>query len=669
MKNIYIILITSFICEFSFSQNDTDSVEILNKSSSLFSSTPASVKNASNNLRIGGNFRFFNYIRNFQEMYPLDIANYYSGEYPQKTLISIGTGYRDPMLLMTISGSPTKDVSFGTDLILNSPFNGDFRSSSNIFDLNLGSNIYSTIQTGFAKLGFQIGGISWYRQSKLTVWAEEGYLRYSLFDRAPYDPIFDNVTQKYSQYFNSGTIEQDIRFGNVAFKGITMTGSQIQGPGNSDFTFTSILGKTQNNNTRVLGNGKDDYSYGINIKNIFSSNFIAYNYFRSSTFTDSTNVKFNYFDVNSLEYQTKLYMLDVFGEVGIGSFGNQDNSSYGTAILFNLRTPRSYTYFPFLFQFSYIEPEVVNVNSAIQNASVVDLITTTVIDNGTNPTVLAGFGGPMNSVGYLANNRVGGSLSGEMEFGNLKITLAVAAYKELERISSNLSYGHIISGLFLSRISYFQTGFNPYGTFNSYYRGVYENVNIQDTIFSESGYELSSLFDSEGNMNFDKYYFASDLHLKFKGKIMNKDFYVFSLTNYNTAQDYLTLLPIINDEPFLRQFCTQIDLVYNYSERLNVLAKFGLESILANRFTDLDIENPLNITDSEHPLFDDYNDYEPSFKARHQNINQYGFGLDYKLNDGLHLYLRHFFYDFHDKNFSLNKINVSETTVELKVNL
>ena len=160
MKNIYIILITSFICEFSFSQNETDSVETLNKSSSLFSSTPASVKNASNNLRIGGNYRFFNYIRNFQEMYPLDIANYYSGEYPQKKLISIGTGYRDPMLLMTISGSPTKDVSFGTDLILNSPFNGDFRSSSNIFDLNLGSNIYSTIQTGFAKLGFQIGGIS-----------------------------------------------------------------------------------------------------------------------------------------------------------------------------------------------------------------------------------------------------------------------------------------------------------------------------------------------------------------------------------------------------------------------------------------------------------------------------------------------------------------------------
>ena len=68
------------------------------------------------------------------------------------------------------------------------------------------------------------------------------------------------------------------------------------------------------------------------------------------------------------------------------------------------------------------------------------------------------------------------------------------------------------------------------------------------------------------------------------------------------------------------------------------------------------LENP------DNPLYDDYNDYEPSFKARHQ-INQYGFGLDYKLNDGLHLYLRHFFYAFMIK-ISANKINVSETTVE-----
>jgi len=36
-------------------------------------------------------------------------------------------------------------------------------------------------------------------------------------------------------------LNQDIRFGNVAFKGITMTGSQIQGPGNSDLLLHQFL--------------------------------------------------------------------------------------------------------------------------------------------------------------------------------------------------------------------------------------------------------------------------------------------------------------------------------------------------------------------------------------------------------------------------------------------
>ena len=59
-------------------------------------------------------------------------------------------------------------------------------------------------------------GIKWYRQSKLTVWAEEGYLRYSLFERAPYDPLTKNVEDRYSKYYDKGSISQDLRFGNIS---------------------------------------------------------------------------------------------------------------------------------------------------------------------------------------------------------------------------------------------------------------------------------------------------------------------------------------------------------------------------------------------------------------------------------------------------------------------
>ena len=53
-----------------------------------------------------------------------------------------------------------------------------------LFHLILVLIFYSTLESDFGKFKVHAGGISWYRQSKLTVWAEEGYLRYSLFERA-----------------------------------------------------------------------------------------------------------------------------------------------------------------------------------------------------------------------------------------------------------------------------------------------------------------------------------------------------------------------------------------------------------------------------------------------------------------------------------------------------
>ena len=78
--------------------SQTDSV------STYFKSTPTNVKDPIANIRMGGYFRFLGYVRNFQEMYDFDVPNYYSGIHPQATTISIGTGYREPMMMLSISG-------------------------------------------------------------------------------------------------------------------------------------------------------------------------------------------------------------------------------------------------------------------------------------------------------------------------------------------------------------------------------------------------------------------------------------------------------------------------------------------------------------------------------------------------------------------------------------
>ena len=131
-----------------------------------FKSATLSIKDPVSNIKFGGYFRFLGYVRDLPTMYPLDIPSYYSGVFPQQTTISVGTGYREPMMLLSIGGTAKKNITFGTDLMLNSAFNGDLESGS--ISLNLGTNFYSTLVSDFGKFKVHAGGISWYRPVSYT---------------------------------------------------------------------------------------------------------------------------------------------------------------------------------------------------------------------------------------------------------------------------------------------------------------------------------------------------------------------------------------------------------------------------------------------------------------------------------------------------------------------
>ena len=651
---ILFIISTPFL---SISQTDSNATN--------FQSTPINIKDPISNIRMGGYFRFLGYVRNFQEMYDFDVPNYYSGEYPQPTTIGIGTGYREPMMMLSISGKANKNVSLGTDLMLNSPFNGKFENNS--IAMYLGTNLYSTINTDFGKFGVHAGGIKWYRQSKLTVWAEEGYLRYSLFERAPYDPLSKEVVERYSKYYDKGSISQDIRFGNVAFQGVTLTGSAIDGPSSSTFSFQSIIGKTQHNIGEIISYGKDDYCAGLRINNDLSkgSNF-ALNYFTSITATDSVKNNFRQFSIQSLEFNFKLRKLRFTGEGGIGSYESHINEKEsGEVFVINVDIPKEYSWIPFKLQYSRIAPEAVNVNSSFKNTSVVELVHSAIVEEGADETIMTSFGGPINNLGYLANNREGFSLNTEFKIGDLVVSGGFGFYSEIERINANFSYSHNTNGLMLSRIAYFNSGYGPYKQFNSYYRGVFENVNISDSVYvNDSTLSLSGYLDTNGFPLFDKFYCSSDLHLKYKTKVFGKNLYLFSLTNYNTAQDFFSILPVTNSSAFIRHFNQQFDLCYELNKTTTFVFKYGIERVLGNEFTDID---------DTDPYLDDHiwgvtEEYIPSYKPRDQFGNLVGFGFDIKLNNGAYLFLRHAVFHYYDKNFSATNIKGSESTLELKIN-
>ena len=229
-------------------------------------------------------------------------------------------------------------------------------------------------------------------------------------------------------------------------------------------------------------------------------------------------------------------------------------------------------------------------------------------------------------------------------------------YSELSRINSILSYNHISTGLILSRISYFSTGYGPYNHLNSYYRGVYENVPVTDSL----------LIDSLGNPLFDKFYCSSDLHLKYKTRLFNNDIYLFSLTNYNTAQDFFSVLPAVSEDAFIRQFNHQFDVCYSLSPSVSLVLKHAFERVIASNKTELDTYDPFPIDALGVDLGEQ--GYSPSLKARNQFGQIIGLGFDIQVSDGAFLFLRHSRFSFEDKNFAETNIKGSETTIELKIN-
>ena len=174
----------------------------------------------------------------------------------------------------------------------------------------------------------------------------------------------------------------------------------------------------------------------------------------------------------------------------------------------------------------------------------------------------------------------------------------------------------------------------------------------------------SGLIDTNGLPLFDKFYCSSDLHLKYRTKLFGKNMYFFSLTNYNTAQDFFSVLPVVNSTAFIRHFNQQFDICYELGKRTTLVLKYGVERVLGNRYTDVDNADP-------YPLDNTWGvteDYIPSYKPRNQFGNFLGLGFDIKLNEGAYLFLRHAAFHYYDKSFSATNIKGSESTIELKIN-
>ena len=603
-----------------------------------FSSNILSYKNPSSSVSFSGYYRFLGFVRNQKETFPNN-----SGK---TVVISAGDAYREPMLLLKINGKTTDNITFGADLMLNSLYKGPSEELNQALTLNLGLNINTSIKTKIGTFNFKSGGVSWYRQSRLTVWGNRSFNRSSIYERRPQTPLNKLPINRYSNYYHNGLIDQGIRYGSRAFQGIFLQGTKLP----LNFSIKGVIGKSNFNRSILESN--DNFTGCFKIKNSLNNNSkIAYNYLYSWANIDSLSLDKRKYFIHSLEIDKKWKKLNLQMELGIGKYHEPKmNLGYGEAILLKVKTDKS-TKFPLNIQFYRISPQFVNVTGNFLNTSVLEVFPNV---EGIGTTVRTPYQSPMVGLGFPVNNRQGMAINVDFSKRKLKLNGGLGIFAEIDTSNAALSYIHNVNGQTLSRIYVFAQNWGPYNTLNSTYRGVYEKVNISDTT-------------SNGLANFKKFFNTIELQAKYNDKIFGKNYYLFFLTRLNSCQKSIKTLPQIGNQALISQLSEEVDLSVELNDRTSIVLSYGIEKILGNTSTDIG-DNP-EVT-STNILFERLgleNLYRYT-NSRNQKNTLYGLGLDYKIGQNAMIFFRYNQYRYFDPNFIENHLKGWETILELKIN-
>ena len=626
------LLIIFFIWTWSSSAQDT----II--SQKPFSSNILSVKNPSSSISFSGYYRFLGFVRNQQETFPNN-----SGK---TVVISSGDAYREPMFLLKLNGKTRDNITFGADLMLNSLYKGPAANFTQALTLNLGLNLSTSIATKHGIFNFKSGGVSWYRQSRLTVWGNRSFNRTSIFERRPQTPLNKTPINRYSKYYKSGLIDQGIRYGSRAFQGLFIKGSKLP----LNFSVKGVIGKS-NFNRSIIENS-DNFTGSFQIKNKLSSKLkIAYNYFSSWADIDSLSTdKRNYF-IHSLELDKKWNKIQVQMEFGLGSYSDPIRElGYGEAILLNVKTTKSIK-IPLNLQLYRISPQFVNVTGNFLNTSVLEVFPNV---EGIGTTVRTPYQSPMVGLGFPVNNRQGVAINADINLGQLKLNGGIGVFAEIDTSYASLSYIHNVNSQTLSRINVFAQNWGPYNALNSTYRGVFENVNISDTTTS-------------GLANFKKFFNTIEFQAKYNNKVFGKNYYIFSLTRLNTCQKELKLIPQIGNQTLISQLSEEIDLSIEMNEKTALVISYGIEKILGNSSTDLG-DNPQSTTTNTFFESLGLENFYRNTNYRNQKNTLLGFGFDYKIGNNAMVFYRYNQYRYFDPNFIENHLKGWEMILELKIN-
>jgi hypothetical protein len=635
-----VILVFCFCFLQAFSQSDS----LSQKGSGLF---PKWEPKGLPSLQINGYYRFF---ATYQRQLDPYLLNQITSDTALARTLFIGDDAQLPNLLLNVAGKTSDKTSWGFDVMMFQFLNGAIGSSygkqvadslrPNIqtpllntrlggnLGMNLGLNLYGTFKTNVGTLSVRIGGIQWYAMSDLTMASWKGYNRFMLYERNPWDPSGRNLSGRYDQYFEQGSISQDQRWGNRAFDGAILEGSNM--PHRTSFAL--LVGKTELNG----GFSKTpNFTYGGKLKKEFGAkNFVSLNSFNSRAATDSLATTYYGTYLNTIEFGFFTKELNLKGEIGLGKYYSPVHHGKLSEVM-QLKASSSESRFAqFELHYFRISPNVVNNAAVYWNTATAEYRTNNIPAGSIGSSaVLQPFGSAMVRLGQMTNNRQGLNLNVQTSRGKLRFSGGIGVSAELKPAASVITYGHAVNQVTRSRFWRWQfpSGVGPYGRYSDIYRDVYETVNLTD--------------DSSGVVLRKKYFNTMEGQLKYKTKLFGKELYMFSLLQCNSVSRTFSPVTYLNEKAYVRQYIAEAEAYWAITPGMLVNVYYGYERTLANYLTDID-----GITR----------------RPRNQKGEGIGAGVDIDLGRNTRLYLRHRWYYFNDKSFELDHFRGRELSVELK---
>ena len=610
--------------------------------------TPKEFQKPKGSLQINGFYRFFaTYTR---QMMPYTLTSA-PGDTVLPRSLFIGDDAQLPNLLLNVSGQFPGGSSWGFDVRMFQFLNGSISPSygrqvpdslrpdiqyplgsvplGGNLGAMLGMNLYGNFKTKYGSWNTTVGGIQWLAISDLTFASWKGYNRFMLFERNPWDPMGSNVANRYKQYYDQGSIDQDARWGNRAFQGVVVNGSEL--PGN--LSCTLMAGKTEQNGGFTQ---TPNYAFGGRIKKNFVGNaFVSLNSISTRNFTDSLATEQFGLNVITTEFQYQQFGVLLKGEVGMGDyFSPNHNEGWGEVLQLKASNVIKGDKPVIELHYFRISPKVVNNNGVYWNTSVREY-TVNDIPAGSigSSSLLLPFGSSVTRVGQMTNNRQGLNLNIQAKVQRLKISAGIGAAAEINPAAAVITVGHPINQFTRSRFWRwnFPANVGPYGRYSDVYRDVYETVKLSD--------------DSLGVVVNKKFFNAAEVQLKYEHDIAGHESYFFALLQANTCSRDLSAIPVTNEEAYVRQYASELEWYFRVTPKFVFNAYAGIERTIGNYLTEIS---------------------EETFRPLNQFGKGFGIGGDIDLGKNTRLYFRHRWYTFEDTSFPLDAFQGRELVVELK---